>query len=380
MKRALGTLALALSAAGVASAQDPSDAIYDPAAMRTFRLTMSAGDWNAIVNGDGDTWRRADMTWEGETVLGVGVKASGHGTLTARQKQSIRISFNEFEFDAAKRKWRGVNRIKLDSMEGNVDHSMMRDRIAFDIMRAAGNAAPRLAHCHLHVNGAYKGLYIAAEPVKKDFLRYRWGGDNDGNLFEQDGHGPAAYDWRGTSPGSYVPGWFIEENAAAPVNYGDLVQLLDTVNNKAGDDRRNQLAALVDYPVLMRHLAVTTVYGDGDDIAHWGGGWCNNHFWYHHEGGKMRVIKWETSPWGTSGARATCSTGSRGTRPPGTTTSRPSPPSSPAPPPRCRGASTPFTPRSARRRTTIPSSPFRTPTSTTARTSSRTGGAGAWPT
>jgi len=42
-----------------------------------------------------------------------------------------------------------------------------------------------------------------------------------------------------------VPGWFIEENAPAPVNYGDLVQMIDIVNNRAGDDRRNQLAALI---------------------------------------------------------------------------------------------------------------------------------------
>ncbi len=293
MKRAQGVVVLVLALAARAAAQDPSDAIYDENQIRTFRLTMSAADWTAIVNADGETWRRADLQWEGETILGVGVKASGHGTLTTRQKQSIRISFNEFEFDALRRRWRGINRIKLDSMEGNVDHSMMRDRVAFGIMRGAGNAAPRLAHCHLYVNGAYKGLYIAVEPVRKDFARYRWGSDDDGNLFEQDGHGSGAYDWRGTSPGSYVPAWFIEENAPAPVNYGDLVQLIDYVNNRSGDDRRAQLAALIDYPVFMRHLAVTTVYGDGDDIAHWGGGWCNNHFWYHHEGGKLQIIKWD---------------------------------------------------------------------------------------
>ena len=126
-----------------AATQDPSDAIYDETQIRTFRLTMPAADWNAIVNADGETWRRAEFQWENETVTGVGVKASGHGTLTTRQKQSIRISFNEFEFDAQKRRWRGINRIKLDSMEGNVDHSMSRDRVAFGIMRAAGNAAPR---------------------------------------------------------------------------------------------------------------------------------------------------------------------------------------------------------------------------------------------
>ena len=287
----------ALLALLAAATQDPSDAIYDENHIRTWRLTMPAADWQAIVNADGETWRRATLVWEGpngaETIDGVGVKASGHGTLTTRQKQSIRISFNEFEFDAAKRRWRNINRVKLDSMEGNVDHSMSRDRVAFWLLRQAGNAAPRLAHCHLHVNGAYKGVYIAVEPVRKDFARYRWGGDDDGNLFEQDGHGSGAYDWRGTSPGSYVPGWFIEENAPAPVNYSDLVQLMDIINNKAGDDRRDQLANLIDYPVFMRHLACTTVYGDGDDIAHWGGGWCNNHFWYHHEGGKMRIIKWD---------------------------------------------------------------------------------------
>ena len=128
MKRAAFwlTLAAVLAARATASfaAQDPSEAIYDENAIRTFRLTMPAADWNAIVNADGETWRRASMTWEGpngaETVDGVGVKASGHGTLTPRQKQSIRISFNEFEFDALKRRWRGINRIKLDSMEGNV--------------------------------------------------------------------------------------------------------------------------------------------------------------------------------------------------------------------------------------------------------------------
>ena len=94
--------------------------------------------------------------------------------------------------------------------------SMMRDRVAFKLFRDMGNAAPRLAHCHLHVNDQYKGLYIAAEPVRKDFARYRWGGDDDGNLFEQDGHGSGAYDWRGTSPGSYVPAWSRRAHAFGP--------------------------------------------------------------------------------------------------------------------------------------------------------------------
>ncbi|HYF00242.1 MAG TPA: CotH kinase family protein, partial [Planctomycetota bacterium] len=252
---------LAFLAAGrAATAQDPSDAIFDQSQIRTFRLFMPSADWTAIVNADGETWRRADFEWVGpngvEAVGGVGVKASGHGTLTRREKQSIRISFNEFEFDALKRRWRNVNRLKLDSMEGNLDTSMSRDRIAYWLMNAAGNAAPRLAHCKLYVNGAYKGVYLVVEPVRKDFLRYRWGADDDGNLFEQDGNNSSAYDWRGTDQNQYVPDWFVQENADAPHNYSDLVGLIDTVNNRQGDDRRTRLQSIVDYPVFIRHLAV----------------------------------------------------------------------------------------------------------------------------
>ena len=58
-----------------AAAQDPSNEIYREDRVATFRLTMSAASWNAICNdggGVGDTWQRADMTWQSEPVV-VGV-------------------------------------------------------------------------------------------------------------------------------------------------------------------------------------------------------------------------------------------------------------------------------------------------------------------
>ena len=108
MKRAAFALVLsAVFAAGALpalAAQAPSDAIYDPNQIRTFNLTLNPADWAAICNdgtGAGDQWKRGTMTWQGETVQGVGVKRSGHGTAGMdTPKPSIRISFNEFEFDA----------------------------------------------------------------------------------------------------------------------------------------------------------------------------------------------------------------------------------------------------------------------------------------
>src|SRR5687767_6038434 len=111
MRRAAFSLILAAAFVAGAmpafAAQDPSEAIYDPGQIRVFRLTLSSADWDAICNdgnGSGDIWKRGSMTWEGpngaETVDGVGIKRSGKGTAGMdTPKPSLRVSFNEFEFD-----------------------------------------------------------------------------------------------------------------------------------------------------------------------------------------------------------------------------------------------------------------------------------------
>jgi hypothetical protein len=57
---------------------------------------------------------------------------------------------------------------------------------------------------------------------------------------------------------------------------------------------RAKLDTQIDLDGFLRHLAMTTVVGDNDDIAHWGGGWCNNHYWYHRADiNKLEIIKWD---------------------------------------------------------------------------------------
>jgi len=289
--------ALSLVLAAVFAVQDPSEAIYDPNFIRTFNLTLNPADWDAICNdgtGAGDQWKRGSMTWEGETVDGVGIKRSGQGTAGLQTpKPSIRISFNEFEFDALKRKWRNVNRIKLDSMVGNTDPAMMRDRVAYGLFRSAGAPVSRMAHCKLYVNGAFKGLYCTEEPIRKDYYRYRWGSDDDGNSYNMHGGGSNSYDYKGTNPGSYIPAPFDEESNWPTGTFTDIIELCNSVTNFPGDQIRGRLDGQILLDGFLRHLAVTTVYGDNDDISHWGGGWVNNHFWYHHESGKMEILKWD---------------------------------------------------------------------------------------
>ncbi|MBI5511073.1 MAG: CotH kinase family protein [Deltaproteobacteria bacterium] len=286
--------------AGPAVAADPSDAIYSDETVARFDLTIAAADWDEIVNdpaGEGDTWQRATMTWtngvETDVVDGVGVKRSGRGTQAlVTPKPAIRISFNEFEYDAAKRKWRGVNRVKLDSMIGNTDHTMMRDRIAYRIFREFGAAAPRATHGRLYVNGVYKGLYTVEEPVRKPFVAYRWGEDR-GNLYDRVFWKP--YVWLGADPAAYVPSRFAAETNYPGGDYSDLVELIDSLNNVPADQIRARLEARVNMDSFYYHVAAMIAVGDGDGLAHWSAVGCsNNHWWYHRQQtDRFEIIKWD---------------------------------------------------------------------------------------
>jgi len=318
---------LGASATGLA-AQDASDAIYDENTLATFRLTVASADWGAIVNdplGSGDQWKRADMTWTNgtvtETVPGVAVKRSGKLTQgRATQKPPIRISFNEFEFanpagpGTPGRTWRGVNRIKLDAMNGNVDPALMRDRIAYWIHRQAGSTASRACHARLYVNGAYKGVYTVEEPVKKHFLRYRWGEDG-GNLYEASF---VEYDWRGWDPALYVDGDF-DETAAVRRSYAgdwsdwpwpfradthwpggdyrDLVEVINSLNNFSAGQIRSRLDGQINVDRHLNHVASSLAIGDTDNLVSSGGSFsdgANNHYWYHRaSSNRLELIKWD---------------------------------------------------------------------------------------
>jgi len=286
-----------------AGAQDLSDTIYDENRFATYRLTMSAASWNAICTdplGAGDQWQRAELDWDGESVPGVGVKRSGRGTLwvtPSTPKPGIRISFNEFEHanpagpGSPGRKWRDVNRIKLDGMaSGNTDGSLMRDRVAYWIFRQLGAHASRACHARLYVNGDYKGVYIVEEPIRKDFTRYRWGEDS-GNLY--DVVDSRCYQWQGANPASYVPSPFAAETNYPGGNYSDIVRLVDILSNAA--DVRSQLDGHINLDRFFNHVAAYVVVAENDGIM-WndGSGGTNNHWWYHRgDTNRLEIIKWD---------------------------------------------------------------------------------------
>lgn len=304
MRRMSGVLGFVASAglwAAGAEAQDPSDAVYNEGTMATYSLTLSATDWNAIVNdpfGSGDQWKPCTLVWQGETVTGVAVKRVGTNRPAGAAKPSIRLKFDEY---TPGREWRGVDNIKLEGgiLEG------FRERISYWTDRQFGLPAPRAAHGHLTVNGDYKGVYAVIEPVRKKFVKYHFKISNaDGNLYKIDRHpnGNTSwrgdhYLWRGSGPSIYVPSIWEPVTNETGGDYSDVVAFLNVLNNVSASQVRSQLDGLINLDKFYSYLALLAATGDYDSIlAGDAPSTPNNHHWYHREDtNRLQAIPWDRS-------------------------------------------------------------------------------------
>ena len=64
--------------------------------------------------------------------------------------------------------FRGLRKMTLNNL--TYDPSFVREYLAYEVMRAAGHAAPRVSWVQLFVNGEAKGLYSTIETYDRVFL------------------------------------------------------------------------------------------------------------------------------------------------------------------------------------------------------------------
>lgn len=68
-----------------------------------------------------------------------------------------------------------------------IDPTFLRNKLTFDLVRALGGLAPRVAFVELRFNGAYHGLYTAIERVDRIFLG-KQGLPTECNLYKAENH------------------------------------------------------------------------------------------------------------------------------------------------------------------------------------------------
>lgn len=181
------------AAAGAhAAAPDASDELFDPTSFPRFDFDLppeSVKALQAVTGADDprqDTYVTATFTYDkggkNEVTNNVGLRLKGEGSFRSfDQKPALKVKLDEF---VKGQSFRGLARLTLNN--NNDDPSFIAERLAYEVYRAAGVAAPRCNNASVYVNGAFYGVYTHVETEDKRFLS-RWFGSNKGNLYEKDG-------------------------------------------------------------------------------------------------------------------------------------------------------------------------------------------------
>ncbi len=280
------------------TAEEP---LWDPDAVPVYRIEFDGGDWEDRLAASFDpfecgdrAYQRADVIFENpatgeiETWEDVGVRYRGHNVYdeSALERRGFKLSFDEFVPD---RTFHGVEKINLLGTEG--DYTLLRERIALQLMNDAGIEAPRVTHARLYVNGRYMGLFPNSEEADgQEFLDAHFA-EPDGSYFKVKGYcgDRASLQWVSDDPAAYT---LTYEPKAGTDEVGvadDLIPMLACATAETDEELESCLPNHVDVDQWLREIAVDMVLPDVDGMASAG----QNFLLYKPPGGRFVVVPWD---------------------------------------------------------------------------------------
>ncbi len=273
------------------SAVEPPDYafVYDPATIHEFEIELTQANWTALQSAP-ETYVPGTLKFGAETYANVGVRFKGNSSLSGgNDKKPFKIHMNEYD---ATLRFHGFK--KLNFHNGFKDPSLIREKIAYELMESAGAAAPKAAHIRLYVTvpGVYAkeyfGVYTNTEQPGKSFCKDRFN-DDDGNLYK--GESGADCKYLGASQSLYTTKYELQTNETAP-DYSGLIHFLDVLNNTPIATLKTELDKVLNVDPMLAVLAVNALLSSLDSYS--GGG--HNYFLYHNlSTGKFEFIPWDTN-------------------------------------------------------------------------------------
>ncbi|MCK6545828.1 CotH kinase family protein [Myxococcota bacterium] len=162
----------------------PDAALLDDTRLHAWTLHVRSADDYARLDEPDFPWVRADVTIDGVRVGDVALRRkSARLARAGSAKTPYKLSFTKF---VKRRRFQGLQRVVLNT--GAQDPSQLREKLSYDLFRAAGCPASRAAFAEVHLQiaggpGERVGLYTVVEDVGEAFLESRFG-DDGGTLLE----------------------------------------------------------------------------------------------------------------------------------------------------------------------------------------------------
>jgi spore coat protein CotH len=157
-----------------------SDVLFTDDEIPIFEITVSQEGIDALLESPYE-YVEASLTYNNVTYGPIALRTKGENSWRPfNQKSSLKLDFNRYE--GGPDRFLGLKGLTFNAM--NEDYSMMHERVAYRMYRAAGVAAVRANHAVIYVNGELYGLFTVMDTVDDLFLA-RWFEDTSGSLYEQ---------------------------------------------------------------------------------------------------------------------------------------------------------------------------------------------------
>ena len=158
--------------------------LFDTSVVHTIDIVMD--DWEGFIAGcEDEEYVLCDLVIDGEEQPGAGIRAKGNTSLSSvaaygNDRYSFKIEFDHYDSSLS---YYGLDKLNLNNIIQ--DNTYMKDFLSYQLMAAAGAAAPLCSYVWITVNGEDWGLYLAVEGVEESFL-LRNDGTDYGELYKPD--------------------------------------------------------------------------------------------------------------------------------------------------------------------------------------------------
>ena len=158
--------------------------LFDTSVVHTIDIVMD--DWEGFIAGcEDEEYVLCDLVIDGEEQPGAGIRAKGNTSLSSvaaygNDRYSFKIEFDHYDSSLS---YYGLDKLNLNNIIQ--DNTYMKDFLSYQLMAAAGAAAPLCSYGWITVNGEDWGLYLAVEGVEESFLLRNYGTDY-GELYKPD--------------------------------------------------------------------------------------------------------------------------------------------------------------------------------------------------
>lgn len=256
---------------------------------RVHELDIQVDDWEAFLAvAPEERYVRADVTLDGHTVQGVGLRAKGNNSKrlveqAGHVRYGLKIEFDHYEDGLS---YLGLDKLSLDA--SFQDNSYLKTYVALDMMAFMGVPTPEASFVQVSVNGRAWGLYLAVEDPEDAFAERVFGQDH-GMLYKPDyrwlsqENADVALRYTGDDPALYDN---ILRTARFDLTQADVDELIGALRTlSAGED----LEGAVDVEEVLRYFAVQSFVVNLDSYL----GRTGHNYLLYVEGGRLSMLPWD---------------------------------------------------------------------------------------